>query len=145
MMDVAAAQAVLDNSPFGPWWGFRVDGVTEGWARVSLPRRPELFRPGGVLQGGCAMTLADVTCWIAIMSLAGEDDPSVTQQMTTTFLGPARTDLVCESRIVRSGRLIVYGTAETTDTEGKLVSHHTLTYIRPPATTGGGAVDASPK
>ncbi len=132
MMDADAAQTVLDSTPFAPWWGFRVDAVKEGWARVSLPRRPELFRPGGVLQGGCAMTLADVTCWIAIMSLFGEDDPSVTQQMTTSFLGPACTDLVCESTIVRPGRLIVYGTAETRDTAGRLVSHHTLTYVRPP-------------
>ncbi|MCZ4123619.1 PaaI family thioesterase [Streptomyces sp. H39-S7] len=136
MMDVDAAQAVLDNSPFGPWWGFQVEAVGKGQAKVSLRQRPELFRPGGVLQGGCAMTLADVTCWIAIMSLFGEDDPSVTQQMTTSFLGPARTDLVCESTIVRPGRLIVYGTAATTDTAGKLVSHHTLTYIRPPERNG---------
>jgi uncharacterized protein (TIGR00369 family) len=137
MIDLDAAQAVLDKSPFGPWWGFRVEEVGKGTARVSLPQRPELFRPGGVLQGGCAMTLADVTCWIAIMSLFGEDDPSVTQQMTTTFLGPARTDLVCESTILRPGRLIVYGTATTTDTAGKVVSHHTLTYIRPPERNGG--------
>ncbi|MEU3368937.1 PaaI family thioesterase [Streptomyces sp. NPDC006660] len=136
-MDVAAAQAVLDSSPFGSWWGFRVEALKEGWAKVALPQRPELFRPGGVLQGGCAMTLADVTCWIAIMSLSGADDPSVTQQMTTSFLGPARTDLMCEATIVRAGRLIVYGTAETTDTEGRLVSHHTLTYIRPPAPAAG--------
>lgn len=132
MMDVEAAQAVLDRSPFGPWWGFRVDAVKEGWAQVSLPHRPELLRPGGVLQGGCAMTLADVTCWLAILTLFGEDDHAVTQQMTTSFLGPARTDLRCESTVMKPGRLIVYGTASTTDTAGKLVAHHSLTYIRPP-------------
>jgi uncharacterized protein (TIGR00369 family) len=83
------------------------------------------------MQGGCAMTLADVTCWIAILSLFGEDDQAVTQQMTTSFLNPARTDLLCESQIVSPGRRIVYSTASITDACGKLVSHHTLTYIRP--------------
>lgn len=129
-MDVEAAQAILDRSPFGPWWGFTVEAVGNGHAQLSLRQRPELLRPGGVLQGGCAMTLADVTCWIAILSLFGEDDQAVTQQMTTSFLGPARTDLFCESSVMRPGRRIVYGTASTTDTDGKLVSHHTLTYIR---------------
>lgn len=131
MLDVAAAQRLLDGSPFGPWWGFVVEAVSEGEARLRLPFRAELQRPGGVLQGGCAMTLADVTCWIAILSIFGEDDAAVTQQMTTSFLGPARTDLLCESRIMRPGRRVVYGTATTTDADGKLVSHHTLTYLRP--------------
>jgi uncharacterized protein (TIGR00369 family) len=130
-MDVEAAQRLLDRSPFGPWWGFAVEAVERGSAQVRLRRREEFFRPGGVLQGGCAMTLADVTCWIAILSIFGEEDQAVTQQMTTSFLGPARTDLLCESWIMRPGRRIVYGTASVTDASGKLVSHHTITYIRP--------------
>jgi uncharacterized protein (TIGR00369 family) len=131
MLTVDAAQRVIDRSPFGPWWGFAVEAVGHGQAQVSLPRRPELLRPGGILQGGCAMTLADVTFWIAILSLFGEDVPSVTQQMTTSFFSPASTDLICESSVLKPGRRIVYGTASTTDTTGKLVSHHTLTYARP--------------
>jgi uncharacterized protein (TIGR00369 family) len=131
MLDVSSAQRVIDRSPFGPWWGYVVEAVEEGYARLRLPRRDEFLRPGGVLQGGCAMTLADVTCWIAILSIFGENDAAVTQQMTTSFLGPARNDLLCESRIMRPGRRVVYGTASTTDTDGRLVSHHTLTYLRP--------------
>ena len=130
MLDVTGAQRVLDDSPFGPWWGFVVEAVGEGTARLRLPRRDALMRPGGVLQGGCAMTLADVTCWIAVLSIFGADDPAMTLQMTTSFLGPARTDLLCESSILRPGRRVVYGTATTTDTAGQLVSHHTLTYLR---------------
>lgn len=131
VMDVEAAQKLLDRSPFGPWWGFAVEAIGLGSAQVKLPRRDELLRPGGVLQGGCAMTLADVTCWIAILAMFGEEDPAVTQQMTTSFLGPARTDLLCESRIISPGRRIIYSIASTTDASGKLISHHTLTYIRP--------------
>lgn len=130
-MDVEAAQRLLDCSPFGTWWGFAVEAVGQGSAQLRLRRRDEMLRPGGILQGGCAMTLADVTCWIAILSMFGEEDQAVTQQMTTSFLGPARTDLLCESWIMRPGRRIVYATASTTDTGGKLVSHHTITYMRP--------------
>lgn len=128
---VAAAQGVLDRSPFGPWWGFAVEQVGEGNARVRLPWRSELLRPGGVLQGGCAMTLADVTCWIAILSLFGEHDSAVTQQISSSFLGLARTTLTCESHVLRPGKRVVYSTATTTDADGQLVAHHTLTYLRP--------------
>ena len=130
MLTLEDAQGVIDASPFGPWWGFRVEALGEGYAKLRLPRREELLRPGGVLQGGCAMTLADVACWIAVMTLSGPGDQAVTQQMSTTFLGPARTDLLCESWIMRPGRRVVYATASTTGTDGKLVSHHTLTYLR---------------
>jgi uncharacterized protein (TIGR00369 family) len=133
MTDAAGAQRTLDASPFGPWWGFEVVSVEPGRARVRLPVRPELFRPGGVLQGGCAMTLADVTFWIAIM--AGDDDAgdAVTLEQTSAFLGAARTDLVCDAELLRNGRTVLYGTADVRDTTGRLVGHHTLTYVRPAA------------
>ncbi|HVL85257.1 MAG TPA: PaaI family thioesterase [Pseudonocardia sp.] len=129
-LTVEQAQRILDASPFGPWWGFTVEAVGRGTAQVRLDRREEFLRPGGLLQGGCAMTLADVTGWIAILSLLGPDDAAVTQQLTTSFLGAARTDLFCESRVLRAGRRTVYGTASTTGTDGGLVAHHTLTYTR---------------
>lgn len=130
MMDVESAQSVIDRSPFGPWWGFAVQSVRPGWAQIRLGRREELLRPGGVLQGGCAMTLADVTCWIAILALFGEDDQAVTQQMTTSFLGAARSDLICESEVMRPGRRVVYSTASVRDDAEKMISHHTVSYMR---------------
>ena len=77
------------------------------------------------------MTLADVTCWIAILSLFGEDDLAVTQQMTTSFLGPATTDLICRATVIKPGRRVIYATASTMGTNEALVSHHTVTYMRP--------------
>jgi len=131
VFDVEAAQLLLDRSPFGPWWGFVVRAVEPGLARVDLPARPELFRPGGVLQGGCAMTLADVTCWIAVLAATSADSPAVTLHQSSTFLAAARTGLSCESSLVRSGRTVHYGTASTWDSAGTLISHHTITYLRP--------------
>src|SRR4051794_29002158 len=63
VVTVAEAQAVLDESPFGPWWGIRVERIGLGTATVLLAARAELYRPGGVLQGGCCMVLADVAFW----------------------------------------------------------------------------------
>lgn len=130
-MDAAQAQEIINGSPFGPWWGFTVKSVEHGAATLALPARPEFFRRGSVLQGGCAMTLADVTCWIAILSVVGPDEPALTLNMTTAFLGAARSELTCQSSLTRTGRRTIYGTATVTDNTGRQISHHTLTYMRP--------------
>jgi acyl-coenzyme A thioesterase PaaI-like protein len=46
------------------------------------------------------MTLADVPCWLAVLSLLGADDVAVTVGMTTSFLAGARTGLRCDSQVV---------------------------------------------
>ena len=134
---VEVAQRMIEGSPFGQWWGYRVEEVGPGTARLLLPFQPAFERPGGVLQGGCAMTLADVTFWIAGMTVIGPDPSSVTLQMSSTFLRPATLgDLRSEARIVRAGRRILYGEASVMDARGNLLTHHVLTYMRPDSPAG---------
>jgi uncharacterized protein (TIGR00369 family) len=130
-MSVAGADDVLRTSPFGPWWGFETIAVGAGTATLRLPAKPHHYRPAGILQGGCCMTLADVTFWIALMTVRGTDDPAVTLEMKTNFLGAATGDLRCTARLVSNGRRVVFGTAETLDPDSRLVAHHTVTYLRP--------------
>jgi uncharacterized protein (TIGR00369 family) len=132
LITLEAAQRMIDGSPFGRWWGYRVEEVGSGRARLLLPFQAGFERPGGVLQGGCAMTLADVSFWIAGMTVMGEDPTAVTLQMSSSFLRPATLgDLRSEARILRSGKRILYGEASVTDVRGNLLTHHVLTYIRP--------------
>ncbi len=126
------AQQVIEASPFGRWWGYVVEEVGPGRARLLLPFQPHFERPGGVLQGGCAMTLADVAFWIAGMTVMGEDPSAVTLQQSSSFLRPATLgDLRSEARVLRAGRRILYGEASVLDARGTLLSHHVLTYMRP--------------
>lgn len=128
---IEVAQRIINSSPFGRWWGFRVEEVGSGTARIRLPFQTGFERPGGVLQGGCAMTLADVSFWIAGMTVIGEDPSSLTLQMSSSFLRPATLgDLRSEARILRAGRRILYGEASVTDVQGNLLTHHVLTYMR---------------
>src|SRR5215472_14460740 len=119
LITVDAAQRMIDQSPFGRWWGYRVEDVGPGSARLLLPFQAGFERPAGVLQGGCAMTLADVAFWLAGMTLTGEEAMAVTLQMTSTFLRPAGLgDLLCEARVIRSGRKVIYGEATCLDAKG---------------------------
>ncbi|HTS80394.1 MAG TPA: PaaI family thioesterase [Myxococcaceae bacterium] len=131
LITVEFAQRIIDQSPFGRWWGYRVEEVGPGRARILLPFQAGFERPGGVLQGGCAMTLADVAFWIAGMTVTGEDPSALTLQMSSSFLRPAKLgDLRSEARILRSGRRILYGEASVMDAAGALLTHHVLTYMR---------------
>jgi uncharacterized protein (TIGR00369 family) len=77
------------------------------------------------------MTLADVSFWIAGMTVMGEDPSSLTLQMSSSFLRPATLgDLRSEARILRAGRRILYGEASVMDARGNLLTHHVLTYMR---------------
>jgi len=138
LISVDAAQRMIDGSPFGRWWGYRVEQLGPGRARLLLPFQPHFERPGGVLQGGCAMTLADVAFWIAGMTVMGEEPGAMTLQMSSSFLRPAVLgDLRSEARILRAGRRILYGEASVTDVAGNLLTHHVLTYMRPDGSSSG--------
>jgi acyl-coenzyme A thioesterase PaaI-like protein len=56
--------------------------------------------------------------------------------MTTAFLASAREEpfLAC-ARVLKDGRRLVYGEVRCTTEAGRLLTHHTLTYVRtaPPA------------
>ena len=130
-ISVTDADDVLRKSPFGSWWGFETIAVEAGAATLALPARPHHYRPAGVLQGGCCMTLADVTFWIALMTVHGADDPAVTLEMKTNFLASAIGNITCTARLVSNGRTVAFGTAETFDADNRIIAHHTLTYLRP--------------
>jgi uncharacterized protein (TIGR00369 family) len=131
-ISVESAQRLIESSPFGRWWGYRVEKLGPGSAQLLLPVQPGFERPGGVLQGGCAMTLADVTFWIAGMTVTGEEPMCVTLQMSSSFLRPARLgDLRCEARVVKPGRRVLYGEASCLNEAGEVISRHSLTYLRP--------------
>src|SRR2546430_17329523 len=53
--------------------------------------------------------------------------------MTGAFLGAARREpFRCTARIVKLGRRLVYGVAESIGDAGRLLAHHSLTYARAP-------------
>jgi uncharacterized protein (TIGR00369 family) len=125
------AKRVLAATGFGPWWGFQVESVRPGTAVLLLPHRPELERPGGLLQGACVMALSDAAFWLAAMTEIGEELMCVTLEMKTNFLKGAKGSLRCEATVLQAGRRVVYGEASCFDGSAKRVSHHTLTYLRP--------------
>jgi uncharacterized protein (TIGR00369 family) len=128
-MTFTEACDVLAQSPFAQWWGLRVDSIGLDSATVSLPSAPHLLRPGGVLQGASYDVVADVAVWLAIMTRKGRDASAVTVELKTNFLRSTAKGIVSTARLIHQGRRLTLGSADTFDTDGRLVAHTSMTYL----------------
>ena len=127
-------QEILSETKFTRGYGFQLHSIGDGECTLHVPFREAFERPGGVVSGQVYMAAADVAMWLAIKTKRGKDDPSVTVAMQTTFIRSARReDLRCTARHLKLGRRLIHGVAECVTLEGKLLSHHTSTYMRPDA------------
>ena len=132
-MSLAHLQSVLDGSPFVRQYGFRVESADGGTSTLYCPGNPDFLRPDGILSGPVLMAAADVAMWIAIISALGtECSSTVTVEMKTNFLSALEgaQDFRCAATVLKSGSRLVYGTADCRDLDGRLLTHHTMTYIR---------------
>jgi uncharacterized protein (TIGR00369 family) len=105
--------------------------IGDGRCSVDVPFQKAFERPGGIVSGQVFMAAADVAMWLAIKTKLGLSDSSVTTEMKTNFLRPAREEgFRCNAEVLKLGRQLIYGVVECTDSQGRLLTHHTLTYIR---------------
>src|SRR5258706_16188403 len=109
-------------------------------AASMCPFRRRLSAPGGIVSGQVFMAAADVAMWLAIKTRLGMADASVTAEMKTNFLGGAKREgFRCTAKVLKLGRRLIYGVAECVDSNDRLLTHHTVTYIRAEQSAGGDA------
>ncbi|HTW67151.1 MAG TPA: PaaI family thioesterase [Bryobacteraceae bacterium] len=131
-VDEAELAQLLATAPFARIYGFTLTSIGDGQCTITVPFQDLFERPGGIVSGAVFMAAADVAMWLAIKTLLGLADGSVTAEMKTSFLsGAKREDITCTARVLKCGRRLIYGVAECNNTRGTLLTHHTLTYIRP--------------
>lgn len=125
-------QALMGQAVFARDYDFRLHAFGEGQCTLHVPWSARLERPGGVVGGPAFMAAADVAMWLAVVTRLGPHDGSVTTELHTAFLSAARReDFFCAARIVKLGRRLIYGVAECAAGDGRLLAHHTVTYMRP--------------
>src|SRR6266849_1146164 len=131
LVTVADLDPLLRTFPLTRRLGVRVIELGDGTCTIRVPFKKAFERPGGIVSGDVYMTAADVAFWLAIKTFAGLDDSSVTSQLNTAFLAAARREpIVCRPTVLKRGRRVVYGVAECMAGE-RLLTHHTLSYMRP--------------
>jgi len=117
---VEELQQMLDAHEFTAAFGFQVVSVGAGEATVRVPFMKRWERPGGILSGLVYMSAADCAMWLAILGNQGRGPITVTTEL----------DITCTARILRNGRRLIYGLADCHGADGRLLSHHMVTYVR---------------
>ena len=73
----------LAAAPFIKPYGFTVKASASGECTVLVPFMRSFERPEGLISGVVLMAAADVTMWLAIMTLRGTAERWVTSDMKT--------------------------------------------------------------
>lgn len=133
LVSVGQLQDLIDATRFTSMLGIRVETIGDGTCRISLPFNKEFERPGGIVSGLVFTTAADVAVWLAIKTVLGMADMSVTADMSSSFLAPlAGGTLYANAQITKLGRRLINATARCEDASGKALAQHLLTYARQP-------------
>ena len=134
-MDLACTQTELEQLlaevAFTRNFGFTLKSTGDGECSINVPFQEAFERPGGIVSGQVFMAAADVAMWLAIKTKLGMSDSSVTAEMKTNFLGAVQKGgFCCTAKVLKLGRRLIYGTVECVDSNGRLLTHSTVTYIR---------------
>lgn len=130
-MQLKDLQTKLDAMEFVQFYGLHIESLEPNRCMTRIAYQKKLERPGGIVAGPTFMMTADVTFWLALVGELGVDTPLVTANLQSAFLNACREeDIICEARVLKFGRRLIYGTAECRSPRGQLFTHHAVTYAR---------------
>lgn len=111
-----------------------VEALEPGLARVRLPFKKWMTRPGNVLSGPTLMTAADTAMYVAVLGHVGVELMAVTADMNLRFLNKAVIgDVIAEARVLKLGRklIVMECLVSSSGAPGVTAMHSTGSYARP--------------
>jgi len=116
------------NEPVAKFLGMRLLELSPGYARVSMPMKPEYINFNGMIFGGIISAVADQAFAYATNSVI---NPNVASQFNIHFIAAVgvRDELTAECRVMKSGKRVCISEIRVTNQEGKLVATATGTTI----------------
>lgn len=111
-----------------------VEALEPGYARVRLPFKKWMLRPGNVLSGPTLMTAVDTAMYVAVLGHIGVELMAVTADMNLRFLSKGAVgDVIADARILKLGRKLVAMESRVVSSAAPevLVMHATGSYARP--------------
>lgn len=135
VMDIAALEAFL-SAEFPQVGGdFTIEDLGPMTMRVRLNVAERHLRPGGTVSGPAMFSLADVSIYLAVLSMIGPQALAVTTNCSIDFMRKpaADTDLIAEARLLKLGRVLAVGDVLIrSDGQEAPVARASLTYSIPP-------------
>ena len=129
------AHALLE-SHFAQWvrdLALTVTEIDANHVLIRMPLTDHVMRVGGIVSGQALAALADTSMVLAAIGHAGTFKPFATTDLHTQFLRPASgTAVLCDARVVRAGKALVFARAEMREEDnGKIVATATATFYAP--------------
>jgi len=114
----------MDQIPFNQFLGIKNLHISEGFARLECPFRPEfvgdITRPA--LHGGVTSSLIDTCGGAALISKIEPLDRLSTQDLRIDYLSPGLCeDIIVEAKILRMGNRVGVSDMVAFQSEGKKV------------------------
>ena len=116
------------TEPVARFLGITLEECSPGYARVSMPMRPEYVNFNGMVFGGIVMAIADQAFAYGTNSLL---TPNLAVQFNINLISAvAATDvLTAECRVAKSGKRISVSEMTVTNQDGRLVAKATGTTL----------------
>ncbi len=121
---------------------FRVEAVAPNEITIRLQVEDRHLRPGGTISGPSMFALADVSVYLAILSMIGPKALAVTTNCSIDFMRKpaAGIDMLARAKLLKLGRVLAVGEV-LMYSEGIAdpVARASLTYSLPPDRSAGEA------
>ena len=111
-----------------------MEALEPGYARIHLPFKKWMLRPGNVLSGPTMMTAVDTAMYVAVLGHIGVQLMAVTADMNLRFLNKGVVgDVIADARILKFGRKLITMESRVHSSAAPevLVMHATGSYARP--------------
>jgi uncharacterized protein (TIGR00369 family) len=122
-------EKLMENNNFRKLLGVKIEEVSDGAAVLSLPIREDLLQSGNVVHGGVLSVLIDSVIGTAVRTVLDPNEFSVTAEMNINYFRPAiKGKIFAEGKLVNKGKLLIVGTGDIKDEEGRLLATGRATY-----------------
>ena len=121
---------MMSTAAFPKFLGMHFEEVRLDYGRITLPYRPELNQPAGMIHGGVVATLIDTVVVGPLFSgLDAIPKKLLTIDLHIHYLDAGvEEDLVAEGWVRRRGRSTAFVTAEVETASGKPLAHGNMAY-----------------
>jgi uncharacterized protein (TIGR00369 family) len=133
MLDAAAVQDLIIDGFKADREFVVVEKLEPGLARVRLPVRGWMVRPGNVISGPALFTAADLAMYALVLGHVGPQMMAVTSDFTMHFLNKGKVaDVIATAKLLKLGRrLVVIDVALSCGDDPTIVAHTTGSYALP--------------
>lgn len=122
-------EKLMENNNFRKLLGVKIEEVSDGAAVLSLPIREDFLQSGNVVHGGVLSVLIDSVIGTAVRTVLDPNEFSVTAEMNINYFRPAiKGKIFAEGKLVNKGKLLIVGTGDIKDEEGRLLATGRATY-----------------